>query len=164
MIETVAGLTDLQIRLFAALGQLAVACGVAIIALRQWRTAHDQAITARKKLKADLFDKRMAALSEIEDPLIEILKGNVNHALSIRIQRGGRRFKYLFDARASAVANEIGQAAAELAIIAERMMREPFDVEGRQALAQRSHHLSKYLGEQLLALHDCCTAELTLEG
>lgn len=56
--ETVLGMTDLQIKLFTALGQLSVAGIVGYIAWQQWRTA-------RKKLKADLFDKRFAAYREL---------------------------------------------------------------------------------------------------
>ncbi|MGG2100376.1 hypothetical protein [Stenotrophomonas sp. NRRL B-14846] len=51
MSETVLGMTELQIQLFTAIGQVAVAAAIGVIALRQW-------LTARNKLKADLFDRR----------------------------------------------------------------------------------------------------------
>ncbi|MBA0394882.1 hypothetical protein D7U98_05620 [Stenotrophomonas maltophilia] len=51
MVETVWGMTDLQIKLFTAIGQILVAIAVGFIAWRQWSTA-------RNKLKADLFDRR----------------------------------------------------------------------------------------------------------
>lgn len=62
-IETVAGLTDLQIRLFTALGQtlvpLAVGAIAALIAWRQWKTAEQQAKTARSRLRFDLYERRL---------------------------------------------------------------------------------------------------------
>lgn len=58
MVETVLGMTDLQIKLVAAAGQLALTATVAYVAWQQWRTA-------RNKLKADLFDRRFAAFEEL---------------------------------------------------------------------------------------------------
>ncbi len=74
MIETVAGLTDLQIKLFTAIGQILVAAAVGVIAWRQWRTAQQQAETARNKLRLDLFERRIEAynkLRRIVDRLID---------------------------------------------------------------------------------------------
>lgn len=65
--ETVLGMTDLQIKLFTAMGQILVACAVGVIAYRQWRTAQAQSETARRKLRADLFDRRFAAYREMTD-------------------------------------------------------------------------------------------------
>ncbi|HEL5401728.1 hypothetical protein [Stenotrophomonas maltophilia] len=62
MVETVLGMTDLQIKLFTAIGQILVAAAVGIIAWRQWRTA-------RNKLKADLFDRRFTLFRNLEDAL-----------------------------------------------------------------------------------------------
>lgn len=154
MIETVAGMTELQIKLFTAVGQILVAIAVGVIALRQW-------LTARNKLKADLFDKRIAALTEIEDPLIEILGGKTDRALAIRIQRGERRFKYLFSAAAQQAANDIGQDVSTLVMVTEQLQSDVFYV-GRQAHAQRSNELTASLGKQLFKLHDLCRPELTL--
>ncbi|MEJ1139809.1 hypothetical protein [Stenotrophomonas sp. CCNWLW162] len=71
MIETVAGLTDLQIKLFTAVGQILVAAAVGVIAWRQWRTAQQQAETARKKLIADLFDRRFRAYDKFVDHIAD---------------------------------------------------------------------------------------------
>lgn len=62
MVETVLGMTDLQIKLFTAIGQILVATAVGVIAWRQWRTA-------RNKLKADLFDRRFKLFRNLEDAL-----------------------------------------------------------------------------------------------
>ncbi|MBH1745214.1 hypothetical protein I5V28_05150 [Stenotrophomonas maltophilia] len=59
MVETVLGLTDLQIKLVTAAGQLALAAMVAYVAWQQWRTA-------RNKLKADLFDRRLALMKSLQ--------------------------------------------------------------------------------------------------
>ncbi|EKZ1925810.1 TPA: hypothetical protein ACOEOC_000939 [Stenotrophomonas maltophilia] len=71
MIETVLGMTDLQIKLFTALGQILVAAAVGMVALRQWRTAQQQAETARNKLRLDLFEKRVETFDRIRR-LLEI--------------------------------------------------------------------------------------------
>ena len=58
MVETVLGLTDLQMKAVTGFGQLALATTVAYIAFQQWRTA-------RHKLKLDMFDRRFAAHEEL---------------------------------------------------------------------------------------------------
>ncbi|KZE52985.1 hypothetical protein AVW14_09790 [Stenotrophomonas maltophilia] len=65
MVETVLGMTDLQIKLFTALGQIGVAVAVGYVAYRQWRTAQQQASTARNKLQLDLFDRRLAVYEAV---------------------------------------------------------------------------------------------------
>ncbi|WP_282265572.1 hypothetical protein [Stenotrophomonas sp. PS02298] len=102
--ETVLGMTDLQIRLFTAMGQIAVAGIVGYIAWQQWRTA-------QKKLKADLFDKRFAAYRELVDaveqlcaiPMKDDLISESDAALlrESRIKRLGHELTWLFDNAAS---------------------------------------------------------------
>ncbi|WP_414609700.1 hypothetical protein [Stenotrophomonas pavanii] len=162
MIETVLGMTDLQIKLFTALGQIFVAMAVGYIAYRQWLIARDQAVTAKKKLKADLFDKRMGALSEVEDAVIEMLSDKVTHQRAIRIQRGARKFRYLFSDPAYQAANAIGQVASELAIIAPQLLGSTLDGDHRQSLVVRFRQLIDALGNDLLTLHERCAADLTL--
>ncbi|HAY43868.1 MAG TPA: hypothetical protein DCY59_10130 [Micrococcaceae bacterium] len=65
--ETVLGMTDLQIRLFTAIGQIAVALIVGYIAYQQWKTA-------RKKLKADLFDRRLSSYRELTAKVVAVLE------------------------------------------------------------------------------------------
>lgn len=50
-------IAGLLIKLLTGAGQIAVACAVGYIAYRQWRTAQQQAETARNTLKYDLFDR-----------------------------------------------------------------------------------------------------------
>ncbi|MCU1063963.1 hypothetical protein [Stenotrophomonas maltophilia] len=73
MVETVLGMTDLQIKLFTAIGQIAVAVAVAVIALRQ-------AATARNKLKADLFDRRVNLYDRFMELAQEVFTGDASHA------------------------------------------------------------------------------------
>lgn len=98
--ETVLGMTDLQIKLFTALGQLSVAGIVGYIAWQQWRTA-------QKKLKADLFDKRFSAYRELvsavealcsitmDDELV--LESDIGLNSISQIMRLGHEASWLFD-------------------------------------------------------------------
>ncbi|CCP16105.1 hypothetical protein [Stenotrophomonas maltophilia] len=84
MIETVAGLTELQIKFFTACAQTLVAIAVGGIAWRQWRTAVQQAETARNKLIADLFDRRYKIYSRFRELVQTAMVGRqkeMDHAL-----------------------------------------------------------------------------------
>lgn len=163
MVETVWGFTDLQLRLFTAIGQLVLAGAVGYVAFRQWFTAKEQATTARKKLKADLFDKRMAALNEVEGPIIEILKGMVpDYTKAVKVRTGARRFRYLFGKEAYAAAVELGEMATDLASLKNDLDMPSLDPLKRQETARRYNILSGLLDPKLSVLHDFCTAELTL--
>ncbi|QDY49794.1 hypothetical protein [Stenotrophomonas maltophilia] len=85
MVETVLGMTDLQIKLFTAIGQILVAAAVGLIAWRQWRTAQQQADTARKKLVLDLFDRRIVLFEQLEELLSELEKKTNPHLTYIQI-------------------------------------------------------------------------------
>ncbi|WP_313415527.1 hypothetical protein [Stenotrophomonas sp.] len=163
MVETVWGMTDLQLRLFTAIGQLVLAGAVFYVALRQWLTAREQATTARKKLKADLFDKRMAALNDVESPIIEILKGLVpDYTKAVKVRTGARRFRYLFANEAYSAAVELGEMATELAGLQNELSLSNLDPQKQQEMARRYNILSGLLDPKLSVLHDFCTAELTL--
>ncbi|HDX0792355.1 TPA: hypothetical protein RNS66_000976 [Stenotrophomonas maltophilia] len=162
MVETVWGMTDLQLRLFTAIGQLCLAGGVFYVALRQWLTAREQAATARKKLKADLFDKRMAALNEVETPIIEILKDEPNYNRAVRVRTGARRFRYLFGKEAYEAAVELGEMATDLANLSNDVGLPGGDPLKRQEMIRTYNILSGLLDPKLSVLHDFCTAELTL--
>ncbi|HGM7299046.1 TPA: hypothetical protein ACKP7S_000802 [Stenotrophomonas maltophilia] len=85
MAETVLGMTDLQIKLFTAIGQILVAAAVGLIAWRQWRTAQQQADTARKKLILDLFDRRIGLFEQLEGLLSELEKKTNPHLTYVQI-------------------------------------------------------------------------------
>lgn len=89
MIETVAGLTDLQIKLFTAIGQILVAGAVGVIAWRQWRTA-------RNKLKADLFDRRFKLFCSIESALDTALTQGKRQAGIDDLEYLAREVKWVF--------------------------------------------------------------------
>ncbi|MCD9087381.1 hypothetical protein [Stenotrophomonas sp. SY1] len=116
--ETVLGMTDLQIRLFTAIGQIAVAGIVGYIAFQQWRTA-------RKKLKADLFDRRFQAYRE----LVDVTKAAISNSTAettkekrsmsrgaVEIERISMEMAWVFDRRIAAfVRANIADPAAALA-------------------------------------------------
>lgn len=93
MVETVLGMTDLQIKLFTALGQLSVAGIVGYIAWQQWRTA-------QKKLKADLFDRRFSAHRELATSVAQLLESEPQDVFDHveRITRSRYQFGWLFGA------------------------------------------------------------------
>ncbi|PAM73162.1 hypothetical protein CEK00_04765 [Stenotrophomonas maltophilia] len=90
MVETVLGMTDLQIKLFTAGGQLAVAIAVAYVA---WR----QAKTARNKLKVDLFDKRFALVKELRRRIDRIRAEQIGAEDFLTLPELAREMEYLFD-------------------------------------------------------------------
>lgn len=116
--ETVLGMTDLQIKLFTALGQLSIACIVGYIAYQQWQTA-------RRKLKADLFDRRFAAYDELTRLVNNVLYGAQDGASDSaqvgvhtvdELERVAQEMAWLFD---QIVANYVKEhiAAAALQVI-----------------------------------------------
>lgn len=101
--ETVLGMTELQIKLFTAIGQIAVACIVGYIAFQQWRTA-------RKKLKADLFDRRFAAYRELVDLTTQVLNPSSSDEAqgspsstdaAFQLERVAQEMSWLFDREVS---------------------------------------------------------------
>jgi hypothetical protein len=83
MIETAFGMTELQIRALAAFGQIAIAAAVGVIAFRQWQTA-------RNKLKADLFDRRVKLYDRFFELSQDVILGEPAQAnLDLRSTRWG---------------------------------------------------------------------------
>lgn len=96
MVETVLGLTDLQMKLITALGQILVASAVGVIAWRQWRTAQQQADTARKKLVLDLFDRRIELYEQLEELLSELEQKTNPHLTYVQIYRLTGKMRWAF--------------------------------------------------------------------
>lgn len=111
MVETFMGATDLQIRLLTAVGQLAMAGAVAYVAYRQWRTAEQQASTAQKKLKADLFDRRLTAFDQLQDSIavLRLRWPSADHGLEV--VHHGEKFGYLFGQPAAEAVVKLGSIA-----------------------------------------------------
>ncbi|WP_164092741.1 hypothetical protein [Stenotrophomonas maltophilia] len=88
MIETGFGMTDLQIRALSAFGQIAIAAAVGVIAFRQWQTA-------RNKLKADLFDRRVKLYDRFFELGQEVILGEPAQAnLDLRSMTGDIRWVF----------------------------------------------------------------------
>jgi len=112
--ETVLGMTDLQIRLFTAVAQVGMAAMVGYIAYQQWQTA-------RKKLKADLFDRRFAAYRDLVTTVNRIVDaepspedGVMAYGITdfLEIDRIGSEMAWLFEeAIAQHVVRELGDNA-----------------------------------------------------
>ncbi|HIE5095155.1 hypothetical protein WG628_07680 [Stenotrophomonas maltophilia] len=96
MVETVLGMTDLQIKLFTAIGQMLVAGAVGLIAWRQWRTAQQQADTARKKLVLDLFDRRIVLFEQLEKLLTELEQKTNPHLTYVQIHYLTGKMRWAF--------------------------------------------------------------------
>lgn len=110
MVETVLGMTDLQIKLVTALGQLSLAATVAYVAWRQSVTAYKQWVTAQKKLKADLFDRRLAAVDALFLTVESIRLHGATAESALAIDRHVRRFGYLFGRPAARAVVDLGDA------------------------------------------------------
>ncbi|CAQ45457.1 TPA: hypothetical protein ACKP89_000525 [Stenotrophomonas maltophilia] len=123
MVETVLGMTDLQIKLVAAAGQLALTATVAYVAWQQWRTA-------RNKLKADLFDRRFAAFEELRRTVSTFR--NLQHMPEAdAILALAPTFQYLFGTPVSQDVLQLGGSAMLIAQI-RRDLALPPDLIGRE--------------------------------
>ncbi|PJL78762.1 hypothetical protein B9Y88_08470 [Stenotrophomonas maltophilia] len=103
MVETVLGMTDLQIKLVTAAGQLALAGMVAYVAWQQWRTA-------RNKLKADLFDRRLALMKALQTLGEKAYLENLTDAELTALPTLAKEFGYLFGKSVSEKAGLLSDA------------------------------------------------------
>jgi len=97
----------------SAVGQLTLGLAVGYVAFRQWRTAQAQAETARRKLRADLFDRRFAAYRRIVDicDAIYDMPGTIeDHRFVLEkwmeLERLSKEIGWIFDAEISRYAAE----------------------------------------------------------
>jgi len=123
MVETVLGMTDLQIRAATALGQLGIALAVGYIAYRQWQTAQQQALTAQKKLKADLFERRLKAFEALEATVEAIRREGPAPARFVEFIGHGDTFGYLFGPSAAEGARRLATIAVKMKKIEEDIQR-----------------------------------------
>lgn len=87
---------DLAIKLLTGLGQLAVACAVGYIAYRQWRTAQQQAETARNKLKHELFDRRLKAYEALRESAQYAFNARPKENAEQRVADSLKELRWLF--------------------------------------------------------------------
>lgn len=89
-------IADLAIKLLTGTGQLAVACAVGYIAYRQWRTAQQQAETARNKLKHDLFDRRLKVYDALRESAQYAFNARPNENAEQRVADNLKELRWLF--------------------------------------------------------------------
>lgn len=89
-------IADLAIKLLTGIGQLAVACAVGYIAYRQWRTAQQQAETARNKLKHALFDRRLKAYEALRESAQYAFNARPKENAEQRVADSLKELRWLF--------------------------------------------------------------------
>ncbi len=89
-------IADLAIKLLTGIGQLAVACAVGYIAYRQWRTAQQQAETARNKLKHDLFERRLKVYDALRESAQYAFTARPNENAEQRVAGNLKEIRWLF--------------------------------------------------------------------
>lgn len=100
MIETVAGLTDLQIRAITALAQLALAAAVAYVAWQQWRTA-------RNKLKSDLFERRFKLVNSLRRCVQKVQIDRASATELLTLNEAAREAGFLFNKCVRDISNRL---------------------------------------------------------
>lgn len=85
----------------AAIGQLILGGAVGYVAIRQWFTAQSQAITARNKLRAELFDRRYAKYQELIGFATTVMHGGSAMHVPIEIQRVRKEMEWIFGSAVS---------------------------------------------------------------
>ncbi|MBF9172349.1 hypothetical protein ABFU49_16700 [Xanthomonas campestris pv. campestris] len=89
-------IADLAIKLLTGIGQLAVACAVGYIAYRQWRTAQQQAETARNKLKHDLFERRLKVYDALRESAQYAFSARPDENAEQRVAGNLKELRWLF--------------------------------------------------------------------
>ncbi|MET4728563.1 biopolymer transport protein ExbB/TolQ [Lysobacter enzymogenes] len=125
--ETVLGMTDLQIKVVTALGQLALATAVAYVAWQQWRTA-------RNKLKSDLFERRFKLVSELRQRVQKVRANSANPAEILTLPDLARETGFLFDGKVKD--------------ISERLVKALKNYDAHQTMLKDGHKQIKHLKER----------------
>ncbi|RIA19052.1 hypothetical protein DFO63_4170 [Stenotrophomonas sp. AG209] len=168
MVETVLGMTDLQIKLFTATGQILVAVAVGIIAWRQWRTAQMQAETARNKLKFDLFTRRMEAYDRIRDATFRAISADWREDAEQQVFSSLKDIRWLFG---QSIYNFIWQEIyeplidlwdAKVTIAEPGALTNPEVRKSRDAAVLRRRELRETLTKNLSRLEEMMASFLTL--
>ncbi|NRP02031.1 hypothetical protein [Stenotrophomonas maltophilia] len=105
-------MTDLQIKLATAAGQLGLALMVFYVAWRQWRTA-------RNKLKLDLFDRRFAAYEELRDAANAFRRRHEMKQADAMLALAPT-FRYLFGRKVSEAVVKMATRAMHIARLSEK--------------------------------------------
>lgn len=166
MVETVLWMTDLQIKALTALGQLGIASAVGYVAYRQWRTAQQQAVTAQKKLKADLFERRLKAFEALEATVEAIRTEGPVPARFIEFVGHGDTFGYLFGTSAADAARRLATIAVKMKQVEEAIERSKVaGADGHalyvEALSSRTERRVEF-EQQLRQLRRVVAEDLTL--
>lgn len=165
MIETVAGLTDLQIKFFTALGQILVAVAVGTIAWRQWRTAQQQAETARKKLRLDLFEHRIQTFDRIQELLEMNLSGHVSEKASQELwdlAGASGRVRWLFGPRIQQRFEEEVLGSLNAATRADQAVDRAQSLDELKVASKSRERANEELGKALRSVPDIFASSLTL--
>lgn len=161
--ETVLGMTDLQIKLFTAIGQIAIAAAVGTIAYRQWRTAQTQADTARKKLRADLFDRKYAKYEELVGLATTAMQGRAPDHVLVDIQRVRKEMAWIFgDVISSWVREHIEKTARNIGVQETLYADGDAPLPERRAILIKKYNYQLALSNNLDALSAKISAQMTL--
>ena len=96
LVDTDFKIADLLIKLLTGIGQLTVAFAVGYIAYRQWRTAQQQAETARNKLKHDLFDRRLKVYEALRESAQYAFNARPKENAEQRVADNLKELRWLF--------------------------------------------------------------------
>ncbi|HEL3179392.1 TPA: hypothetical protein UME25_004692 [Stenotrophomonas maltophilia] len=161
MVETVLGLTDLQVRFFTAFGQTVVAVAVGMIAYRQWRTA-------RNKLKFDLFTRRLEAYNRVREATIRAIAADWREEADHDVFLSLRDVRWLFGQSVyDFVWKELYEPVVDLwdvkTTIAEPgVLSDPEVRKARDAAIQRRRELRHALNRSIARLDEVMGEYLTL--
>lgn len=147
----------------AAVGQLCLGAGVAFVAYRQWRTAQSQAETARKKLRAELFDRKYAKYEELVSLATTVMHGRAPDSCTVDIQRVRKEMSWLFGEEASNwVKQEVEKIARDIWLQEQLFNNTHAPPAERKQILIKKHDLILLLSNNLDKLASVITPQMTL--